>query len=125
MFTDIRVGFGTDTHRLAEGESFYIGGIKIEHLKGCVGHSDGDALLHAISDSLLGAANLRDIGFHFPDTNEDFKDADSKILLSEVMKMIKDKGFKINNIDCTVHLQKPKLKDYIPEIKKIYPNYLK
>lgn len=118
MFPAFRIGFGTDTHRLQVGIPFYLGGIQIEHSKGAVGHSDADALLHAICDALLGAACLRDIGFHFPDTNPDFKGADSKLLLKKVNELISQQGFKIANIDCTIQLQKPKLKDYIPQMQE-------
>lgn len=113
-----RIGYGSDIHRLEENNSFLLGGVSILHNKGTVGHSDGDALCHAISDALLGAANLRDIGYHFPDTAIEFKDADSLILLKEVIRKVRSKGYEIGNIDTTVNLQKPKLKDYIPEMKK-------
>ncbi len=110
----IRVGFGYDVHKLAEGEELWLGGIKVEHEKGTVGHSDGDVLIHAICDALLGAANMRDIGFHFPDTSAELKGIDSKILLKKTVEIIAAKGFSIGNIDTTIAAQKPKLKDKIP-----------
>ncbi len=115
----IRIGFGYDVHKLGEGEELWIGGIQVPHSKGSIGHSDGDVLIHAICDALLGAANLRDIGFHFPDTSDDFKGIDSKILLDRTVKLIKEKGFSIGNIDSTISLEKPKLKDLIPEMQTI------
>ena len=115
----IRVGFGYDVHRLAEGEEFWLGGIKLEHVKGCVAHSDGDVLIHAICDALLGAANMRDIGYHFPDTSSDFKNVDSKILLKKSVELIASKGYRIGNIDSTIALQKPKIKPLIDEMQKV------
>ncbi|MDM8161941.1 2-C-methyl-D-erythritol 2,4-cyclodiphosphate synthase [Labilibaculum sp. K2S] len=115
----IRVGFGYDVHQLAEGEEFWLGGIKLTHSKGCVAHSDGDVLIHAICDALLGAANMRDIGYHFPDTSNDFKNIDSKILLKETVRLIAEKGFSIGNIDATIALQQPKIKQIIPEMQKV------
>ncbi|MFA9370480.1 MAG: 2-C-methyl-D-erythritol 2,4-cyclodiphosphate synthase [Labilibaculum antarcticum] len=115
----IRVGFGYDVHQLAKGEEFWLGGIQLTHSKGCVAHSDGDVLIHAICDALLGASNLRDIGFHFPDTSSDFKNIDSKILLKKTVKLITDKGFSIGNIDATIALQQPKIKPLIPEMQKV------
>ncbi len=114
-----RIGFGYDVHQLVEGRSFWLGGIKIQHDKGSLGHSDGDALIHAICDALLGAANLRDIGFHFPDTSSEFKGIDSKILLRKVVKLIEENNYQIGNIDTTVCLQKPKIKDYTDEMRKV------
>ncbi len=114
---DIRVGFGFDVHQLVEGEEFILGGIKIDYHKGLKGHSDADVLLHAITDALLGAANLRDIGFHFPDTDPKYKGADSKILLRDAYSILKDKGYSLMNMDCTVALQKPKIKDLIEPMK--------
>ncbi|WP_372775746.1 2-C-methyl-D-erythritol 2,4-cyclodiphosphate synthase [Mangrovibacterium sp.] len=110
----IRVGLGYDVHRLAEGESLWLGGIQIPHSKGTVAHSDGDVLIHAICDAMLGAAKLRDIGYHFPDTSSEFKNVDSKLLLKKCQCLIADKGYRIGNIDATIAAQKPKLKDYIP-----------
>lgn len=113
-----RIGFGYDVHRLVEGKELWLGGILISHYKGSLAHSDGDALIHAICDALLGAANLRDIGFHFPDTSSEFKGIDSKILLSKTHQLLQDKGYFIGNIDSTICLQKPKVKDFIPEMIK-------
>lgn len=120
----IRVGFGYDVHQLAEGEEFWLGGIKIEHKKGCVAHSDGDVLIHAICDALLGAANMRDIGYHFPDNSEDFKGIDSKILLKKTISIIAEKGYKIGNIDSTIALQKPKIKPLIPHMQETLANVM-
>jgi 2-C-methyl-D-erythritol 2,4-cyclodiphosphate synthase len=114
----IRVGFGYDVHQLAEGEELWLGGIKIEHTKGSVGHSDGDVLIHAICDALLGAANMRDIGYHFPDTSAELKGIDSKILLEKTVCIIAEKGYTIGNIDSTIALQKPKIKPLIPEMQE-------
>ena len=115
----IRTGFGYDVHRLGEGREFWLGGIKIEHFKGAIGHSDADCLIHAICDALLGAANKRDIGFWFPDNVEKFKGIDSKILLREVCRIIRQAGYEISNIDCTVCLQKPKIKGYIEKMQEV------
>ena len=112
-----RIGFGSDLHRLEDGLLLIIGGVVIPHNKGCVGHSDGDALIHAICDALLGAANMRDIGYHFPDTSSDNKNRASKEFLNLSMKMITDAGYLLGNIDCTINLQQPKLRDFIPEMK--------
>jgi len=114
---NFRIGQGYDVHKLQEQESLIIGGIKIEHYKGTVAHSDGDVLIHAICDALLGAANLRDIGYHFPDTSETFKNIDSKVLLNKTWKLVQKAGFRIANIDTTICLEKPKLKDYIEDMK--------
>lgn len=115
---DIRVGFGFDVHQLVEGRDFWLGGIKVEHNKGALGHSDADVMIHAICDSLLGAAALGDIGKHFPDTDQKFKNIDSKILLSNVMDLIKKQGYAISNIDVSLCLEKPKIKALIPEMTK-------
>ena len=115
----IKVGFGFDVHQLKDGLDFWLGGIKVPHTKGGLGHSDADVLIHAICDALLGASNLGDIGKHFPDSSEEFKGIDSKILLKEVVKMISEKGYSINNIDSTICLQKPKIGSYIPKIQKV------
>lgn len=120
----IRVGLGFDVHKLEEGYDFWLGGIKIPHEKGAVGHSDADVLLHTICDALLGAANLRDIGYHFPDTDPEYKGIDSKKLLKQVGKLIEEKGYLIGNIDATICLQRPKIKDYIPEMKKVIAEIL-
>ena len=113
----IRTGFGYDVHQLKEGYDFWLGGIKLEHTKGAVGHSDADVLIHVICDALLGAANMRDIGFHFSDTDPKFKGIDSKILLKEVMVLIREKGWEIGNIDSTICLQQPKVNPHIPAMK--------
>lgn len=113
----IRVGFGYDVHQLSEGEDFWLGGIKIEHNKGAVGHSDADVLIHVICDALLGAANKRDIGYHFSDTDPKFKGIDSKILLRDTLKIISEFGWSIENIDSTICLQKPKINPHIPSMK--------
>lgn len=112
-----RVGLGYDVHQLAEGETLWLGGILIPHDKGLIAHSDGDVLLHAICDALLGAAKLRDIGFHFPDTGAEFENIDSKILLAETYRLVTQKGFKLVNLDATIAAQRPKLKDFIPEME--------
>lgn len=115
----IKVGFGFDVHQLKDGLEFWLGGIKVTHTKGVLGHSDADVLIHVICDALLGSANLGDIGKHFPDSSEEFKGIDSKILLKEVVKMISERGYSIGNIDSTVCLQKPKIGPYIPEMQKV------
>ncbi len=114
----MRIGFGYDVHRLAEGEELWLGGIKIAHNKGTIGHSDGDVLIHAICDALLGAACLRDIGYHFPDTSQDFKGIDSKILLKKTVALIRTNHYEIGNIDSTIVLQRPKIKDFIPKMQE-------
>jgi len=115
----IRVGFGFDVHQLKEGEDFYLGGIKIPHTKGAYGHSDADVLIHTICDALLGAANLRDIGFHFPPTDQKYKGIDSKLLLEEVVLLLKNKGYSISNIDSTIALELPKVNPHIPQMKSV------
>ena len=115
----IKVGFGFDVHQLKEGADFWLGGIKIPHSKGATGHSDADVLIHTICDALLGAANMRDIGFHFPPSDNKYKGIDSKILLKDVVKLIDDKGYTIGNIDATIALQQPKINPHIPEMKKV------
>lgn len=119
-----KVGFGYDVHQLAEGEELIIGGIKINHTKGTIAHSDGDVLIHAICDALLGAANMRDIGFHFSDTDSVYKNIDSKILLKKTLELIKTKGFEISNIDSTICLQKPKISPYIEEMQRTLSSVL-
>lgn len=114
-----RVGFGFDVHQLREQQDFWLGGIKIEHHKGAYGHSDADVLIHVICDALLGAANLRDIGFQFPDTASEFKGIDSKILLKKVVDLIREKGYEIGNIDSTICLQIPKINPLIPKMKTV------
>ena len=125
MKPNIRVGYGYDVHRLEEDVEFWLGGIRIPHSKGAAGHSDADVLIHVICDALLGAANLRDIGFHFSDQDPAFKGIDSKILLKEVMKLIREKGFEVGNIDSTVCLQAPKINPHISEMKKILADVMK
>ena len=115
----IRVGFGYDVHPLKEGKDFWLGGIKIPHTKGAEGHSDADTLIHAICDALLGAANLGDIGTHFPNTSEEFKGIDSKVLLKKVVQLLKKEGYEIGNVDCTLTLEAPKIAPHIPEMKKV------
>ena len=115
----IRVGFGFDVHQLKEGLDFWLGGIMVPHTKGGLGHSDADVLIHSICDALLGAANLGDIGKHFPDTDLKYKAIDSKILLSSVMKLIREEGFELGNIDSTICLQTPKIGSYIPQMQKV------
>ena len=113
----MRIGHGYDVHRLVEGRDLILGGVKIDYEKGLLGHSDADVLLHAVSDALLGAAGLGDIGRHFPDTDPQYKGADSLMLLREVYRKISEKGFRVGNIDVTMIAQKPKLKDYIPQMQ--------
>ena len=114
----LRIGFGTDFHRLAEGRELWIGGVKIPHHKGALGHSDADVLLHAICDAMLGAACLGDIGIHFPDTSSEFKNIDSKILLKRTTELIGKEGYAIVNIDSTLCLQAPKIKPHIEDMQK-------
>ena len=115
----IRVGMGFDVHQLEAGRDFWLGGIKLTAEKGAVGHSDADVLIHAICDALLGAANLRDIGFHFSNTDNQWKGKDSKYFLKEVTKMLSDKGWTIENVDCTLCLEQPKINPHIPEMKNV------
>lgn len=121
---NIRIGFGYDVHQLRSGNKFVLGGISIAHEKEPVAHSDGDVLIHAICDALLGAANLRDIGVHFPDSSSDFKDVDSKILLKKTVGLLNEKGYKVGNIDSTVCLERPKLRDYIPVMQEKLANVI-
>ncbi|MDH5398929.1 MAG: 2-C-methyl-D-erythritol 2,4-cyclodiphosphate synthase [Cyclobacteriaceae bacterium] len=114
----VRTGFGYDVHRLAAGEELWLGGVLVPHSKGAVGHSDADVLIHVICDALLGSLNLRDIGFHFPDTDPAYKGIDSKKLLTEVMVLVREKGWEIGNIDTTVCLQQPKVNPHIPAMKQ-------
>lgn len=120
----IRVGFGYDVHRLASDRELWLGGIKIEHTKGLLGHSDADVLIHAICDALLGAANLRDIGFHFPDTAKEYKNIDSKILLKKTFDVLLEKGYKVGNIDATICAEKPKINPHIPNMQKVIAEIL-
>ncbi len=113
----IKIGFGFDVHQLTKGKDFLLGGIKIDHDKGGVGHSDADVMIHAICDALLGAANLGDIGKHFPDTSAEFKNIDSKILLKRVTELLAQNNFSIGNVDVTLCLEKPKIAPYIPEMQ--------
>lgn len=114
----IRTGFGYDVHRLVEGRDLWLGGIKIDYERGLLGHSDADVLIHAICDALLGAANMRDIGYHFPDNADDFLNVDSKILLRKTVDLIATKGYVLGNIDATVCAEKPKLNPHIPEMQR-------
>jgi 2-C-methyl-D-erythritol 2,4-cyclodiphosphate synthase len=114
----IRVGFGYDVHALVSDRDLWLGGIKIEHTLGLLGHSDADVLIHAICDALLGAANMRDIGYHFPDTAGEYKNIDSKILLRDTMKLLRGKGYELGNIDATVCAERPKLKAHIPVMQQ-------
>lgn len=114
---DIRIGHGYDVHALAEGLPLYLGGVKIEHMKGCVAHSDGDVAIHAICDALLGALALGDIGKLFPDTSAEFKGIDSKILLRRVCVVVKEQGYSISNVDCTIAMQRPKLRPHIDTMR--------
>jgi len=114
----IRIGFGYDVHPFGEGRELWLGGINIDHPSGLKGHSDADVLIHAICDALLGAANLRDIGFHFPDSSSDYKGVDSKLLLLDTMRMLREAGYELGNIDATIAAEQPKLNPYFPEIKK-------
>ena len=113
----IRIGMGYDVHQLVEGRDLWLGGIKIEHTHGLLGYSDADVLIHAVCDALLGAANMRDIGYHFPDTSEETDGIDSKILLAKTIELIKTKGYTLGNIDCTVCAEQPKLNPHIEDMK--------
>ncbi len=116
---NLRIGQGIDFHRLETGLNLCLGGVLVPSEKGCVAHSDGDVLIHAICDALLGAAGLRDIGYYFPDNEPEYKNIDSKILLSKTYTLIKEKGFSVINIDCTVCLEKPKISPFVPEMREI------
>jgi 2-C-methyl-D-erythritol 2,4-cyclodiphosphate synthase len=120
----MRIGYGIDFHQLVEGRDLMIGGVKIPHTKGALGHSDADVLLHAICDALLGAACLGDIGVHFPDTSAEFKNIDSKILLSKTKELISAEGYSIVNIDASLCLEKPKIKPHIPAMQETIANIL-
>ena len=120
----IRVGFGFDVHKLVEGRDLWMGGIKIEHSLGLLGHSDADVLIHAICDALLGAANMRDIGYHFPDTSADTLDIDSKILLKKTVDLIATKGYTLGNIDATICAERPKINPHIPAMKACLANII-
>lgn len=114
---DFRIGHGYDVHALREGLRLVLGGIEISHEKGCVAHSDGDVAIHAVCDALLGAAALGDIGLHFPDTSDDFKGIDSKILLQRVVTLLRERGYEVGNIDCTIRMQRPKLRPHIDAMR--------
>ncbi|MCQ2198605.1 MAG: 2-C-methyl-D-erythritol 2,4-cyclodiphosphate synthase [Paludibacteraceae bacterium] len=120
----IRVGQGFDVHQFAEGRELWLGGIKIEHEMGLLGHSDADVLIHAICDAILGAAHLRDIGTHFPDNDNAYKNIDSKVLLKKCGELIKEKGYKIENIDSIIMAQAPKMKPHIPEMQRVMADVL-
>ena len=120
----VRVGFGYDVHALVPERDLWLGGVKIEHTMGLQGHSDADVLIHAICDALLGAANMRDIGYHFPDTAREYKDIDSKILLFDTMELLRDAGYTLGNIDATVAAERPKLNPHIPEMKRVMADVL-
>lgn len=120
----VRVGFGYDVHALVPERDLWLGGVKIEHTMGLQGHSDADVLIHAICDALLGAANMRDIGYHFPDTAGEYKDIDSKILLFDTMELLRDAGYTLGNIDATVAAERPKLNPHIPEMKQVMADVL-
>jgi|SRR5205809_231508 len=121
---DIRVGSGVDFHRLTEGRDLWLGGIQIPHTKGALGHSDADVLLHAICDAMLGAACLGDIGEHFPDTSDEFKNIDSKLLLSRTNQLLQEENYKLINIDSTLCLQSPKIKPYVAQMQKVIADIL-
>ena len=115
----VRIGFGFDVHKLVEGRDLWMGGVKIPHTLGLLGHSDADVLIHAICDAILGAANMRDIGFHFPDTAGEYKDIDSKILLKKTVALVREKGYEIGNIDATICAECPKMNPHIPGMQRI------
>lgn len=120
-----RIGSGVDFHQLAEGRELWIGGVKIPHHKGSIGHSDADVLLHAICDALLGALSLGDIGFHFPNTDPAYKDIDSKILLQKTIELVTKHGYTVVNVDSTLCLEAPKIKPYVPQMQKVIADILK
>ena len=122
---NIRVGFGFDVHRLVEGRALWMGGIKIDHHLGLLGHSDADVLIHAICDALLGAANMRDIGYHFPDTSEETLNIDSKVLLKKSLDLIATKGYRLGNIDATICAERPKMNPHIPAMKRCLAEILR
>lgn len=125
MSLDLRIGQGMDVHKMAEGEKFSLGGITIPHTKGCIAHSDGDTLIHALCDAIFGALALGDIGQHFPDTDEQYRCIDSKELLLKVVSLMHEKQYRIQNMDATVVLQKPKIQPYIPEMRTVLADLLK
>ncbi len=120
----VRVGFGYDVHRLADNRDLWLGGVKIEHSHGLLGHSDADVLIHAICDAILGAANMRDIGYHFPDTAGEYEGIDSKLLLRKVNLLIVSKGYRIGNIDATICAERPKINPHIPQMQKVMAEIL-
>ena len=120
----IRVGFGYDVHAFAEGRALWLGGVRIDHPIGLLGHSDADVLIHAICDALLGAANMRDIGYQFPDSSETYKDMDSKLLLQKTMILLREAGYELSNIDSTIVTEKPKLSPYIPAMQQTLANVI-
>ncbi len=122
---NLRIGYGIDVHRLEKGIPLFLGGVQVESELGAVGHSDADVLLHAICDALLGAANLRDIGYHFSDTDPQFKGIDSKILLERVMTLVREKGYSVVNIDSTIIMERPKLNPHIPAMQEVIANILR
>ena len=124
MNLPMRIGYGYDTHRLEEGRALILGGIEIPFEKGLLGHSDADVLLHAICDALLGALNLRDIGFHFPDTDPAYKQADSRIFLKDTYQLIRQKGYLLGNLDCTLIAERPKINPHIPKMQKVIAELL-
>ena len=115
----VRVGFGFDVHKFAENRELWLGGIRLEHDRGLLGHSDADVLIHAICDALLGAANMRDIGYHFPDTGKEYENIDSKILLRKTIDLLKTNGYSVGNIDATVCAERPKLNPHIPQMQQV------
>ncbi len=115
---NFRIGFGYDVHRFAADRKLWLGGVEIDYPLGLIGHSDADVLIHALCDAILGATNLRDIGFHFPDNADEYKDIDSKILLQNVMKLIRSKGYEFGNCDCTIATEQPKLNPHIPRMQQ-------
>ena len=119
MKTPFRIGFGFDVHRLSEGYPLWMGGVRLEHSKGLEGHSDADVLIHAICDALLGAAALRDIGYHFPPSDPQYKGIDSKILLARVMELVRSQGYELGNIDATIAAEQPKLNPHIPDMQRV------
>lgn len=116
--TDFRIGHGYDVHALGDGLRLVLGGVEIPHAKGCVAHSDGDVAIHALCDALLGAAALGDIGLHFPDSSDEFRGIDSRILLRRVAALLREKGYAIGNVDCTIRMQRPKLRPYIDRMRE-------
>ena len=116
--TDFRIGHGYDVHALGDGLRLVLGGVEIPHAKGCVAHSDGDVAIHALCDALLGAAALGDIGLHFPDSSDEFRGIDSRILLRRVAALLRKKGYAIGNVDCTIRMQRPKLRPYIDRMRE-------